>query len=137
MNRWLFKSEPDVFSWDDLVARGPAGEPWDGVRNYQARNHMRAMKLGDRGFFYHSNATRDIVGVVEVVAEAAQDPSTGDPRWQCVTLRAVAPLPQPFTLARAKVTPELAGMVLVTNARLSVQPVSAAEWDFIAKAGGL
>lgn len=134
MSYWLFKSEPDVFSWDDLVAKGDAGEPWDGVRNYQARNNMRAMKVGDRGFFYHSNASKDMVGIVEVIAEAAQDPTTDDPRWECVTLRAVAPLAHPFTLERARATPELADMVLVNNMRLSVQPVSAAEWDFICKA---
>lgn len=137
MNYWLFKSEPDVFSWDDLVAKGEGGEPWDGVRNYQARNNMRAMAVGDRGFFYHSNATKDMVGIVEVVAEAAQDPTTDDPRWECVTIKAVAPVPNPFTLERAKNTPELSDMVLVNNSRLSVQPVTQAEWDFICKAGGL
>lgn len=137
MAYWLFKSEPDVFSWDDLVARGDAGEPWDGVRNYQARNNMRAMQVGDHGFFYHSNATRDVVGIVEVIAPAAQDPSTDDPRWECVTLRALAPLKVPFTLDRAKAEPALRDMVLVNNSRLSVQPVSAAEWDFICAATGV
>lgn len=137
MSYWLFKSEPDVFSWDDLVAKGDQGEPWDGVRNYQARNNMRAMQVGERGFFYHSNATRDIVGIVEVLAPAAQDPSTDDPRWECVTIKAVAPLTTPFTLDRAKQEPALAGMVLVTNSRLSVQPVTPEEWAFICAAGGV
>ena len=133
---WLFKSEPDVWSWDDQVARGPAGQEWDGVRNYQARNNMRAMALGDLGFFYHSNAERAVVGVVEVAALAHPDSSTDDPRWACVDIRAVAPVPRPVSLEACKAEPRLAGMALVTNSRLSVQPVTADEWAVVCEMGG-
>ncbi len=133
---WLFKSEPDVWSWDDQVARGPAGQEWDGVRNYQARNNMRAMALGDLGFFYHSNAERAVVGVVEVAALAHPDSSTEDPRWACVDVRAVAPVPRPVSLEACKAEPRLAGMALVTNSRLSVQPVTAEEWAVVCEMGG-
>lgn len=128
MRYWLFKSEPDVWSWQDQVARGRAGEQWDGVRNYQARNNMRAMKKGDRGFFYHSNRERAIVGIVEVAEEAHPDTTTDDPRWECVDVRALEPLPAPVTLDMCKADPRLADMVLVRNSRLSVQPVTPAEW---------
>ncbi|MBC7157372.1 MAG: EVE domain-containing protein [Rhodobacteraceae bacterium] len=134
---WLFKSEPATWSWDDQVARGAAGEPWDGVRNYQARNNMRAMVPGERGFFYHSNQGKAIVGIVEVCAPAHPDPSTDDPRWECVDIRAVRALPRPVTLEACKAEPRLAGMVLVTNSRLSVQPVTEAEWAVICEMGGL
>ena len=133
---WLFKSEPDVWSWDDQAARGPAGQEWDGVRNYQARNNMRAMALGDLGFFYHSNAERAVVGVVEVAALAHPDSSTEDPRWECVDIRAVAPFPRPVSLEACKAEPRLAGMALVTNSRLSVQPVTAEEWAVVCEMGG-
>lgn len=133
---WLFKSEPDVWSWDDQVARGPAGQEWDGVRNYQARNNMRAMALGDLGFFYHSNAERAVVGVVEVAALAHPDSSTEDPRWACVDIRAVGPVPRPVSLEACKAEPRLAGMALVTNSRLSVQPVTADEWAVVCEMGG-
>lgn len=136
MNRWLFKSEPDVFSWDDLVAKGEAGEEWDGVRSYQARNLMREMKLGDRGFFYHSNMGKAVVGIVEVVAEAHPDSTAADLKWECVDVRAVEPLPRPVTLAEIKADPRFAGMVLVTNSRLSVQPVTAEEWDAVLALAG-
>ncbi|MFD1880293.1 EVE domain-containing protein [Paracoccus pacificus] len=131
MAYWLFKSEPDVFGWDDLVARGAKGEEWDGVRNYQARNNMRAMKLGDRGLFYHSNVGKEMVGIAEVCAEVHPDSSTDDPRWECVDIRAVRPLGRPVTLDQAKVEPRLSEMVLVNNSRLSVQPVSDSEWAVI------
>ncbi|MDO5706275.1 MAG: EVE domain-containing protein, partial [Paracoccus sp. (in: a-proteobacteria)] len=111
MQYWLFKSEPDVFGWDDLVARGDAGEQWDGVRNYQARNNMRAMKLGDLGLFYHSNIGKAAVGIVEVCAEAHPDTTADDPKWECVDVRAVKPLPRPVTLDEAKAEPRLSGMV--------------------------
>ncbi len=136
MAHWLFKSEPDVFGWDDLVAKGAAGEEWDGVRNYQARNNMRAMKLGERGFFYHSNIGKEIVGVVEVIALAHPDSKAADPKWECVDLRAVAPVKTPFSLDDAKLEPRLKDMVLVNNSRLSVQPVSDAEWDVIMELTG-
>lgn len=137
MRYWLFKSEPSEWSWDDQVARGAAGEEWSGVRNYQARNFMRDMALGDRGFFYHSQKDRAIVGVVEVCALAHPDSTTDDARWDCVDVRAVAALPKPVTLDACKAVPELADMVLVRNARLSVQPVTPGEWRMICAMGGL
>ncbi|MCU9848045.1 EVE domain-containing protein [Defluviimonas sp. WL0024] len=137
MAYWLFKSEPDTWSWDQQVAKGAAGEEWNGVRNYQARNNMRAMKLGDLGFFYHSNQGKEIVGIVEVSAESHPDSTTDDPRWDCVDIRAVKPLARPVTLEQAKVEPRLAEMVLVNNTRLSVQPVAEAEWKVICELGGL
>ncbi|WP_102223898.1 EVE domain-containing protein [Acidimangrovimonas sediminis] len=137
MAHWLFKSEPDTWGWDAQVAKGEAGEQWDGVRNYQARNNMRAMKLGDQGFFYHSNQGKEIVGIVEVCSEAHPDSTTDDPRWECVDIKAVKPLPTPVSLDDCKAEPELAEMVLVNNSRLSVQPVSDAEWALICKMGGL
>jgi predicted RNA-binding protein with PUA-like domain len=137
MAYWLFKSEPSTWSWDDQVARGDAGEEWDGVRNYQARNFMREMKVGDRGFFYHSQKDKAVVGIVEVIAEAHPDSTTDDPRWECVDIRAVAPLAMPVTLDRIKQEPRLAEMVLVKNSRLSVQPVTEAEWKTICEIGGV
>ncbi|MDF3607682.1 EVE domain-containing protein [Paracoccus sp. DMF-8] len=131
MRYWLFKSEPDVFSFDDLVAKGDAGEEWDGVRNYQARNNMRAMQIGDRGFFYHSNIGKEIVGVVEVIALAHPDSKAADPKWECVDIKAIAPVNRPVTLDQAKAEPRLADMVLTNNSRLSVQPVSEAEWQVV------
>ena len=133
---WLFKSEPGTWSWDDQVAKGAEGEPWDGVRNYQARNNMRAMKAGDLGFFYHSVDQKQVVGVVEVIAEAHPDPKTDDPRWECVDIRAVAPFPRPVSLAECKAEPRLEGMALVANTRLSVQPVPEAEWAVVCEMGG-
>ena len=131
MARWLFKSEPDAFSWDDLLARGEAGEEWNGVRSVQARNIMRQMKIGDQGFFYHSNIGKEAVGIVEVIAEAHPDSTADDPRWECVDLRAVRPLERPVTLSEIKADPRFSDMVLVRNSRLSVQPVTDAEWDAI------
>jgi predicted RNA-binding protein with PUA-like domain len=137
MRYWLFKSEPETWSWDQQVARGDKGEEWDGVRNYQARNFMREMQLGDRGFFYHSQKTREIVGIVEVCALAHPDSTTDDDRWDCVDIRAVQALPTPVTLDQIKQTQELAEMVLVRNSRLSVQPVAPEEWALICRMGGL
>ena len=136
MAYWLFKSEPNAWSWDDQVAKGDAGQEWDGVRNYQARNNMREMKLGDLGFFYHSVNEKRIVGVVEVCAEVHPDSTTDDPRWECVDLKAIAPMPNPVTLEMAKADPRLADMVLVNNTRLSVQPVTEKEWAVICEMGG-
>lgn len=136
MARWLFKSEPETWSWDMQAAKGDAGQEWDGVRNFQARNNMKAMKKGDLGFFYHSGAERAVVGVVEVIAEAHADSTAEDGRWQCVDLRAVAPMPAPVTLDACKAEPGLADMVLVKNSRLSVQPVTEAEWDIVCRMGG-
>ena len=136
MRYWLFKSEPNTWSWDQQVARGEAGEQWDGVRNYQARNNMREMQLGDRGFFYHSLSEKAVVGVVEVSALAHPDSTTDDPRWDCVDIKAVGPFATPVTLADIKADPRLSDMVLVKNSRLSVQPVTRAEWDIICAMGG-
>ncbi|PWJ21335.1 EVE domain-containing protein [Jannaschia seohaensis] len=137
MRYWLFKSEPGTWSWDDQVAKGDAGEEWDGVRNYQARNVMREMALGDLGFFYHSQAEKAVVGIVEVCATSHPDSTTDDDRWDCVDIRAVEPLPTPVTLAQIKAEPDLAEMALVRQARLSVQPVTEAEWRAVRKMGGL
>lgn len=137
MQYWLVKSEPDAFSWDEQVSRGETGEPWSGVRNYMARNNMRLMKRGDRVFFYHSNEGLEIVGICEVAETSKQDPSTEDPRWDCVTLRALAPVPNPVSLKAVKENKKLAEMSLVTSFRLSVQPVTAAEWKEVCKMGGL
>ena len=135
MGFWLFKSEPDAWSWDQQVAKGDAGEEWTGVRNYQARNNMRAMALGDRGFFYHSRTGLEIVGIVEVCKTTHPDSSTDDPRWECVDIKAVKPMAKPISMAMIKQDPRLADMVLVRNSRLSVQPVTQEEWDLICKLG--
>lgn len=131
MAYWLFKSEPDVFGWDDLVSRGDKGEEWDGVRNYQARNMMRAMKVGDLGLFYHSNIGKEAVGICEVIAEAHPDSTAEDAKWECVDVRAVRQLPRPVTLDEVKAEPRLKDMVLANNSRLSVQPVTPEEWAVI------
>ena len=137
MAYWLFKSEPDVWSWDQQAAKGAAGEEWHGIRNYQARNNMRAMKVGDRGFFYHSNIGKEVVGIVEVSATSHPDSTTDDPRWDCVDIRAVRPFARPVTLEMCKVEPGLENMVLVNNTRLSVQPVTEAEWRIVCRMGGV
>ena len=135
MAYWLFKSEPNAFGWDDQVALGTEGGQWDGVRNYQARNNMKAMQVGDLGFFYHSVDEKRIVGVVEVVAEAHRDTKADDSRWQCVDVRAVAPMPRPVTLAEIKAEPRLADCKLARQSRLSVVPISPEEWRIICKMG--
>jgi len=135
MAYWLFKSEPDVWGWNDQVAKGEAGEEWDGVRNYQARNNMRAMKLGEKGFFYHSRTGLEIVGIVEVCTEAHPDSTTDDERWDCVDVKATRPLVRPVTLETIKADPRLFDMVLVKNSRLSVQPVTEDEWQIICALG--
>ncbi len=137
MAHWLFKSEPDVFGWDDLVAKGDAGEEWDGVRNYQARNNMRAMAVGDLGFYYHSRSGLEIVGICAVCAEAHPDSTTDDDRWECVDVKAVKPFATPVSLETIKTDPRLAEMVLVKNSRLSVQPVTETEWAVICDLGGI
>ncbi len=137
MRFWLFKSEPDAWSWDQQVAKGDAGEEWSGVRNYQARNFMREMALGDRGFFYHSQTDKAIVGLVEVCATVHPDSITDDARWECVDIRALRPVTTPVTLDRIKADPMLADMVLVKNSRLSVQPVTPEEWARICALAGV
>ena len=137
MRYWLFKSEPSTWSWDQQKAKGEAGEEWDGVRNYQARNNMREMEVGDRGFFYHSQTEKAVVGIVEVIAEAHPDSTTDDERWDCVDIRAVSDMSTPVTLEMAKGDPRLSDMILVNNSRLSVQPVTEAEWRVVCELGGL
>ena len=135
MAYWLFKSEPSTWSWDQQKAKGSAGEEWDGVRNYQARNFMREMKLGDLGFFYHSQKDKEIVGIVEVCATAHPDSTTDDDRWECVDIKAVQDMAQAVTLDVIKQHPDLTDMVLVKNSRLSVQPVTEAEWTTVLQLG--
>lgn len=137
MAYWLFKSETSTWSWDQQVAKGESGEEWDGVRNYQARNFMREMKVGDQGFFYHSQKDREVVGIVEVIAEAHPDSTTDDARWECVDIKAVKPFKTAVHLDHIKAEEQLANMVLVKNSRLSVQPVTDDEWQLICKMGGL
>jgi len=135
MRYWLFKSEPSEWGWTDQLAKGDTGEEWTGVRNYQARNFMRDMAVGDLGFFYHSQKEKAVVGIVEVCTAAHPDSSTDDPRWECVDIRAVRPLVQPVTLEMVKSDARLADMALVCNARLSVQPVTDAEWQITCEMG--
>lgn len=136
MAYWLFKSEPNTWSWDDQVnKKGP--EEWNGVRNYQARNNMREMKKGELGFFYHSVNEKRIVGIVRVAAEIHPDSTTDDARWECVDVEAVKPFEVPVTLEDIKAHPDLSEMILVKNSRLSVQPVSDAEWKMICQMGGV
>ena len=137
MKYWLFKSEPSTWSWDDQVAKGDAGEEWDGVRNYQARNFMREMDVGDRGFFYHSQKEKAVVGTVEVIAGAHPDSTTDDDRWECVDIKALQPVKTPVTLDAIKAEPRLSDMVLVNNSRLSVQPVTESEWVLVCGMAGL
>jgi len=137
MRYWLFKSETATWSWDQQVAKGDPGEEWDGVRNYQARNFMREMKVGDLGFFYHSQKDREIVGIIEVIADAHSDSTTDDARWECVDIKAIKPLISPVHLDQIKADERLKDMVLVKNSRLSVQPVTDEEWRIISRLGGL
>lgn len=131
MAHWLFKSEPFKFSFAALKAKGAAGTEWDGVRNYLARNNMRAMNVGDLGFFYHSNEGLAVVGICEVIAPSHPDSTTDDPRWDCVDVRAVRDIKRPVTLAEIKAEPSLSKMSLVTSMRLSVQPVTDEEWETV------
>ena len=137
MRYWLYKSEPATWSWDQQKAKGEAGEEWTGVRNYQARNFMREMRVGDRGFFYHSNEGKEVVGIVEVVTEIHPDSSTEDPKWECVDIKAVMDVPTPVSLDQIKAEAKLKDMVLVTNSRLSVQPVTEAEFAHVCTMGGV
>jgi len=137
MAYWLFKSEVSTWSWEDQVAKGDVGEEWDGVRNYQARNMMRQMKIGDQGFFYLSQKEKAVVGIVEVIATAHPDSTTDDERWECVDIKAVRGVKTWVTLAMCKADPRLAEMVLVNNSRLSVQPVNDAEWQVVCELAGL
>ncbi|WP_238372173.1 EVE domain-containing protein [Heliomarina baculiformis] len=135
MAYWLFKSEPSTWSWQNQQDKGEEGEEWDGVRNYQARNFMREMKLGDRGFFYHSQTEKAVVGIVEVCAESHPDSTTDDERWECVDIKAVRSFKEPVTLDQIKAEESLAEMILVKNSRLSVQPVTDTEWKRVCEMG--
>jgi len=137
MAYWLFKSEPFKWSWDQQKTKGEVGEEWDGIRNYLARNNMRAMKLGDKAFFYHSNEGLEVVGIVEVCKLAHPDSTTDDPRWECVDVKAVCDMREPVTLKAGKANPKLEKMSLVTSMRLSVQPVTEDEWFEVCRMGGL
>ena len=137
MAYWLFKSEPFKWSWEMQKAKGAIGEQWDGVRNYLARNNMRAMQLGDKAFFYHSNEGLEVVGIVEICALAHPDSTTDDHRWECVDIRAVCDMPKPVTLKDVKANPVLSDMALVTSMRLSVQPVKEDEWIEVCRMGRL
>ncbi|MEZ5895769.1 MAG: EVE domain-containing protein [Parvularculaceae bacterium] len=137
MTYWLLKTEPDDWSWDEQAARGKKGEAWTGVRNAQARNYMREMKKGDLAFFYHTGNEKQVVGVVAVTREHYPDPTTDDERWVVIDVAAVEPVKKPVTLADIKGEEKLGDMVLVKNSRLSVQPVTAAQWKFVRKMAGL
>ncbi|MDZ4741127.1 MAG: EVE domain-containing protein [Alphaproteobacteria bacterium] len=134
---WLLKSEPETWSWESQVKKGTKGEPWSGVRNYQARLNLRAMKKGERAFFYHSGELRAVVGIVEIVKEAYPDHSAEKGEWSMVDVVAVEPFKVPVTLVDAKAAAMLSQMVLVKNTRLSVQPVTEVEWKLVCKMGGL
>lgn len=131
MAYWLFKTEPGTWSWDHQVAKGDVGEGWDGVRNYQASNNMKAMKIGDRGFFYHSVNEKQIVGIVEVIEEYHPDPTDKSGRFGMVTVKALKPVKKPVTLADIKADPQLESFALVRQSRLSVVPVTDAQWALI------
>lgn len=135
MRYWLFKSEPSVWGWNDQFAKGDVGEEWDGVRNYQARNFMREMSVGDLGFFYHSQKEKSVVGIVEVCAAAHPDSTTDDDRWDCVDIKAVRPFVRHVSLDDIKADGRLADMILVRNSRLSVQPVTEEEWHVVCSLG--
>ena len=137
VSRWLFKTEPETFSWDMQKKKGAKGEPWSGVRNWQAARNMKEMKKGDLGFFYHTGDEKRIVGIVEVIGEYRQDPTDETGRFGLVDVKAVRDLPKPVTLAQAKADPKLKAMVLVKYSRLSVQPVTEPEWNHICELGGL
>ena len=137
MAYWLFKSEPEAWSWDDQVKKGAAGEEWTGVRNHTAKQNMKTMKKGDLGFFYHSVDEKSVVGIVRVIAEAHPDSKDKTGIWSCVDVEAVSPMPKPVSLAAIKAEPRLADSALAKYPRLSVQPVTEAEWQLICTMGGM
>jgi len=138
MPHWLMKSEPDAWSWEQQVEKGAKGEAWTGVRNHSAKLNLMKMKKGDRAFFYHSNIGKEIVGIVEIVREHFPDPTAdaGSP-WVVVQVKAIEPMPKPVTLEAIKAEPRLKEMALLKQSRLSVQPVTDAEWKLICKMGGV
>ncbi|MEQ9491435.1 MAG: EVE domain-containing protein [Alphaproteobacteria bacterium] len=135
MKYWLFKSEPGAWSWDDQVKAGAKGDCWDGVRNYQASNNMKAMKVGDRGFFYHSVNEKQVVGIVEVVREYYPDDTDASGRFGMVDVKAIRPFEKPVTLADIKAEPRLQEISLIKQSRLSVMPIEPAHWKLICKMG--
>ena len=137
MAHWLLKTEPEEFSWNDCVKRGAKGEPWSGVRNFTARRHLKEMKKGDRAFFYHTGDEKQIVGIAEIVRESYPDPTDEKGVFVMVDVKAVAPMPKPVTLAQVKAEPRLKEMALVKYSRLSVQPVTDAEWKLVGRMGGM
>ena len=137
MAYWLFKSEPSIWSWDDQVAAGAKGTTWNGVRNHQAKQNLMAMKRGDQGFFYHSNEGKAVVGIVEVIKEYYPDPTDETGKFGMVDLKAVESFTRPVTLDAIKAEGALKTMALVNNSRLSVQPVTKAEWSLVCRMGGL
>jgi predicted RNA-binding protein with PUA-like domain len=138
MAYWLLKTEPEEFSWDEQVTRGAKGEAWSGVRNFTARNNLKQIKKGDKFFFYHTGGERQVVGIGEVIREAFPDPTAkADEHWIAVQTAAVEPVPKPVTLATVKAEPKLKDMALVKYSRLSVQPVTAGEWNLVCKMGGV
>ncbi|MDB5500134.1 MAG: hypothetical protein JWR89_36 [Tardiphaga sp.] len=137
MAHWLVKSEPSTWSWDQQVAKGAKGEAWTGVRNHTAKQYMMKMKKGDRAFFYHSNDGKEIVGIAEIIREHYPDPTDESAKFVCVDIKADKPLKTPVTLAAIKADPRFAEMALLKYSRLSVQPVTDAEWKLICKLGGL
>jgi predicted RNA-binding protein with PUA-like domain len=137
MNYWLLKTEPETFSWDMQKKKGAKGEPWSGVRNHTAKLNMMAMKKGDQGFFYHSGVEKAVVGIVEVSGEYRPDPSDEKGQFGMVIVKAVKDMPRPVTLAECKANPKLKDMSLVTSFRLSVQPVTPAEWKEVCRMGGM
>jgi predicted RNA-binding protein with PUA-like domain len=136
MATWLLKTEPETFSWDDQTERGRKGEPWTGVRNFTARRYLKEMKNGDHAFFYHTGDEKQVVGIVEVIRESYKDPTDAAGKFLAIDVKAIEPLPKPVTLAAIKAEPRLADMALVKYSRLSVQPVTAAEWKIVCHMGG-
>lgn len=137
MAYWLLKTEPEEFSWDDQVKRGAKGEPWSGVRNHIAKNNMKAMKKGDLAFFYHTGDEKQVVGIVEVIREHYPDPTDEKGIFKSVDVKAVEKLPKPVTLAEVKASPKLKDMILARQPRLSVQPVTEAEWKEVRRMAGM
>ncbi|WP_336487641.1 EVE domain-containing protein [Methylobacterium nigriterrae] len=137
MAHWLYKSEPEAWSWEQQVAAGEGGTCWNGVRNHLAKKHLMAMQVGDLGFFYHSNEGKAVVGIVEVIRPYYPDHTDETGRFGMVDLRAVEALPRPVSLDAIKAEPGLKDMVLVNNSRLSVQPVTQAEWALVRRMAGL
>lgn len=137
MNYWLFKTEPETWSWEMQKKKGAKGEPWSGVRNHIAKKNMKAMKNGDLGFFYHTGEEKRVVGIVEVIEEYQPDPTDAQGIFGLVVVKAVKDVSRPVTLKECKANPKLAGMVLVKSARLSVQPVTPQEWKIVCAMGGV